>query len=861
MSTHKECKYCGKDHKWGKQHCAAYGKLCKKCNKQNHFAQMCRSSAKSGTKQAAVHMMRYESDSMYEDSSDDQRWSKQQVVTLTLTPRDDEINVLDGRRYGNKLCTTLTVDETPIRFQMDTSATCNVIRKQDIPHRRLNDLQQTTQTLTQYSGAEIRPLVKCILRVKNQKNAQTYDVQFVVVDNAATTSILGAQTSQAMSLIKVDYDNIQMIQETEQPQGRVTWRQTMLTKEVITQEYAEVFEGELGTLPGVTHLDIDPMIQPVKQPLRRLPIAMKDRLKAELQRLERLEIIQKEEASTDWISSLVVVKKQNGKLRVCIDPQPLNKALKRSQYQMPILDDILPELSKAKIFSVLDVKNGYWHIAVWDHASTGNFQRALDNAIHGLAGIYTIADDILVVGSGTTHDEARKDHDENLLRLLQRCRNQGIKLNKDKSYIATQKVAYMGHVLTSQGIKPDDDKIEAIVKMPPPQDVQGVRRLIGMTNYLLKFMPHLSDLLEPLRQLTKQHIQWEWTDVQETAFNDIKRTVTTTPVLRYFDPKDETTIQCDASQTGLGAVLMQSGQPVAYTSRTLTDTEQQYAQIEKELLAIVFGMEKFNTYTYGRIIKVETDHKPLETIHRKHCTQHRREYKQGKQMVLADTFSRAYLQHTPRDCERIEVFQVKHNLAKECEQIDMLQDVQVSQVRLADIRNATKTDTAMQQLKQTILQGWPDNKHTLPGSIAEFFNVRDELVIQDDIILRGNRVVVPRSCSPDMLQRIHTSHIGVNGCLRRARESLYWPGITAKVKNHVSRCHICRTYETRQTKEKLQAHEIPDRPRAKVGVDLFTFQGREYLLTTDYYSNYWETDRLLTTTSEEVVKKLKAHFA
>ena len=163
---------------------------------------------------------------------------------------------------------TLTVDETPIRFQIDTGATCNVIRRQDIPHRRLNDLQQTTQTLTQYSGAEIRPLGKCILRVKNQKNAQTYDVQFVVVDNAATTSILGAQTSQAMSLIKVDYDNIQMIQETEQPQGRVTWRQTMLTKEVITQKYAEVFEGELGTLPGVTHLDIDPMIQPVKQPLR-----------------------------------------------------------------------------------------------------------------------------------------------------------------------------------------------------------------------------------------------------------------------------------------------------------------------------------------------------------------------------------------------------------------------------------------------------------------------------------------------------------------------------------------------------------------------------------------------------------------
>ena len=299
-------------------------------------------------------------------------------------------------------------------------------------------------------------------------------------------------------------------------------------------------------------------------------------------------------------------------------------------------------------------------------------------------------------------------------------------------------------------------------------------------------------------------------------------------MLRYFDPKDETTIQCDASQIGLGAVLMQSGQPLAYTSKTLTNTEQQYAHIEKELLAIVFGMKKFNTYTYGRMIKVETDHKPLETIHRKplHTAPKRLqrmlmrlqkysftiEYKQGKQMVLADTLSRAYLQQTPQDCERIEVFQVNHNLAKECEQIDMLQDVQVSQERLADTRKATKRDTNIQQLKRTILQGWPDTKHTLPESITEFFNVRDELVTQDDIILRGNRVVVPKSCRTDMLQQIHTSHIEVNGCLRRARESLYWPGITAKVKNHVSRRHICQTYETKQTKEKLQTHDIPDRP-------------------------------------------------
>ena len=245
------------------------------------------------------------------------------------------------------------------------------------------------------------------------------------------------------------------------------------------------------------------------------------------------------------------------------------------------------------------------------------FQSTLDQAIENLPGVKTIADDILIYGEGETQEEAIRDHDQKLIKLLQRCREKGITLNKEKFKMKLTEIPYIGHLLTQNGLKPDPSKVEAILNMSKPTDLKAVQRLVGLVNYLTKFLKKLADICEPLRQLTRKEMEWEWTEVHDVAFEKIKEAVTTAPVLRYFDPNEETVLQCDASDTGLGASLMQKGQPVAYASRSLIDTERNYAQIEKELLAIVFGTEKFNQYTYGRRVIVESDHKPLETIYKK----------------------------------------------------------------------------------------------------------------------------------------------------------------------------------------------------------------------------------------------------
>ena len=211
------------------------------------------------------------------------------------------------------------------------------------------------------------------------------------------------------------------------------------------------------------------------------------------------------------------------------------------------------------------------------------------------------------------------DHNRNLRALLDRCRERGIKLNINKLKLNRPTTVFCGHELTRRGVQPDQRKVAAILNMPPPTDRQGVLRLLGMATYLAKFCPNFSSVTAPIRALLLKDSEFCWR--QEThgaAFDNLKALLVNAPVLAYFDAAKPTLVQCDASQGGIGAVLLQDGRPVEYASRAMTRTEQDsYAQIEKELLAIVFGMERFHTYVYARQVTVETDHKPLISINKK----------------------------------------------------------------------------------------------------------------------------------------------------------------------------------------------------------------------------------------------------
>ena len=239
------------------------------------------------------------------------------------------------------------------------------------------------------------------------------------------------------------------------------------------------------------------------------------------------------------------------------------------------------------------------------------FQKRMNQLLGDLPGVETDIDDILVWGTN------QEEHDERLEAVLNRCEQINLILNKEKCQFRVPEVTYIGHILNDKGIQPDPEKVRAIQDMPPPVNKKGVERLLGRINYLAKFIPNMSTVTHPMRTLLKSDVTFAWEEPQRKSFSEIKQILSAAPVLTYFDVTKPVTITCDASQTGLGALLLQDNKPIAYASRALTDPETRYAQIKKELLAVVFAFTRFHQYVYGKEVKVESDHKPLESITKK----------------------------------------------------------------------------------------------------------------------------------------------------------------------------------------------------------------------------------------------------
>lgn len=223
-------------------------------------------------------------------------------------------------------------------------------------------------------------------------------------------------------------------------------------------------------------------------------------------------------------------------------------------------------------------------------------------------------------------------------------------------------------------------------------------------------------------------------------------------------------------------------------------------------------------------------------------------YQPGKTMYVADMLSRASLPFDKND-------------QRDFEHINMAKFLPITEERLSHLRKETDADESLQMLKAVIQQGWPEKRDDLPGQLHPYFSIRCEMSVQDGLVFKGERVVVPRSLRSDMKQRIHSSHVGTQACLRRAQESLYWPGMASELKEYIATCETCRRYETSQQKETFMGQEVPARPWERIGTDLFTWDSKDFLITVDYYSNFWELDQLPDTRSKTVIRMLKYHFA
>ena len=817
----KECRYCGRTHQMIKEKCPAWGKTCDNCGGNNHFDAKC--------KKPKVRAVTLE---------DDNDYYLQNVTT---------------KRKTRILTAKMAVNGCHLHFQLDTGAEVNTLCQRFV---KKHQVKPSSKNLIMWNATRVKPVGEATLPLRNIHTGEEKQVQFVVVPNDFSC-LLGVNTIQDMGLITVHNDRF----------------------------LARIKTGEeLGDL-GEAILHVNPDVRPRTLPCRNVPTALKEDVKTEMDRLVELGVLVPVSEPTEWVSQMAVVRKANGKLRICIDPQALNEALMREHYKLPTLDDILPMLNKAKVFSKVDVKNAFWHVRLdykssvlttmitpfgrfrWARlpfglkVSSEIFQKKLTEALSGLNGTFTIADDITVAGCGPTKAEALKDNDSKLQTLYERCKESNIILNEDKKEIGKSEINFHGHRFTESGIKPDNSKVEAIQKMPAPTDVSGVKRICGMVQYMARFLPNLANDLGPLRALTRKDVEWNWSKACDRAFDTVKKKLTETPVLAYFDSSKEVKLQVDSSQDGVGAVLLQDGRPVEYASRSLTDSQRNWAQIEKELLSVCFGLERFDQYTYGVKVIVENDHKPLASILKKPLSQapkrlqallmrlHRYDvdfhFLKGTDLVIADTLSRAVV-NCSEERPRI--------MAIDC-------FTNISDARLEEVREVTSRDSSMQTLMSLLRNGWPETKQEVPPDARPYFDYRDTLTYDSGVILKGEAILIPTELRSDMKSRLHSAHLGYNSMLRRARGLVFWPGLTQDIKQMVDNCEPCQELRARSPKEPLIPQDDGLGPWDKVASDIFEISGRQYLVTIDCYSNYIEVDYLSRITSAQVITVLKKHFA
>ena len=446
--------------------------------------------------------------------------------------------------------------------------------------------------------------------------------------------------------------------------------------------------------------------------------------------------------------------------------------------------------------------------------------------------------------------------------MLERAVHINLKLNPKKSKLCKQQVEYVGHIISDRGVTPSPQRIQAINEMPEPGDKAAVQRFLGMINYVHKFIPNLSSIAEPLRVTLSKNVAWHWGYEQEIAFEKLKEALTNYPVLEHYNPKTDITLQVDASKSGLGAVIMQKDKPVALASKALNYAQSQYAVIEKELLAICFGVHRFHDYVYGQQITVQTDHKPLVAIMTKPiCKLSARmqrmrlrlqnynidvQYINGRSMYFADTLSRA---HTQTEKEE-DLYDATLSIAT------------LTQLAIDknEIKTETLSDTTLTTVRQLVLDGWPKNDREVPSQAKPYTTYKDEITIHEDLLMKGERIIIPHKLQRNMIEIAHEGHLGITKTLQLARDFMFWPGMTTQITEKINKCQICQQQHHRLHNETLISHSIPNIPFEKVGADIFEHNKQHYIVIIDYYSKYMEVSKLNTVSSREVILKLQEVF-
>ena len=350
-----------------------------------------------------------------------------------------------------------------------------------------------------------------------------------------------------------------------------------------------------------------------------------------------------------------------------------------------------------------------------------------------------------------------------------------------------EEVVYLGHRINREGIQPMDEKVQAISKTPRPTNTSELWAFLGLVNFYGKFMNNLSTVLAPLYKLLRKGVAWQWKLAQDKAFERAKELLRSPQLLVHYDPNKDLVLTCDASPYGLGAVLahkMDDGpeRPIEYASRTLSPAEKNYAQIDKEALAIVFGVKRFHRYLYGRRFTICSDHKPLMYIFGKVRATSHTASAQIQRWALTLMGYQYTIVHWPGEevanadgLSHLPVPSITKDPPKPYDTVLLMEWLNASLVTAAQIREWTNRDPCLSKVRKLVMEGWTEEQ--MEGKLEPFSTRKDELSVENGCVLWGTQVVVPPQLQSRVINELHAGYPGIGRMKSFTRSYVWWPSM------------------------------------------------------------------------------------
>ena len=673
----------------------------------------------------------------------------------------------------------------------------------------------------------------------------------------------------------------------------------------LLEEFSDVF-NEDGELPPMNGAPMDILLTPDAKPhcvngARPIPFAYRAQIKDQLDDMLAHGIIEAVVEPTEWCHPVVIVNKKNSEeKRLTVDLRKLNDQVRRPTHPMTTPRAALSAIgSGAKFFTTLDARHGYWQIPLSADAkplttfitpwgryrfcrnpqgliSAGDeFNRRTDAAFANIGNLTKVVDDCLV------HDSTFPDHVAHVRSVLECARKHGITFSAKKFIFGAHTVPFCGYTVSADGWTLDACKTTAIRDFPVPQNRTDLHSFFGLVNQCSAFLESLSELCLPLRPLLKTSMEFTWDSSHTAAFNAVKAALISPPILAHFELGRPLRLETDASVLhGLGYALWQQQRDdrwhlIECGSRFLSDAESRYAVIELECLAVVWAVKKCGLFLHGSLFDVVTDHRPLVPILNRYTLdqienprlqrlilklrpyQLQATWRKGTDNAFADALSRYPVQQPSPDDELGQDPSVSGLSIRACLRDDS------SNLRMHTLQEAALADPDYQLLRQTVLNGFPACKTALPHPLRPYWNGREHLLVDNGLVLRGERLVIPRSLRRSVLRDLHAAHQGLTRTKQRARQTVFWPYLNNDLETLIRSCPQCRLHASSQPKEPLLVEDrAPSFPFQSVSADLFSCQGHQYLAYADRLTG-WPclSDLGRSADSAAVIRVLRRWFA